>query len=108
MDDTRQRVQQRFGPLAQSYVTSTVHSTGYSLDRLIELIAPGPGKRALDIATGGGHVALGLARAGATTIASDLTVPMLASARTFIGGESVSASFTHVEAQHFAVAEYNL
>ncbi len=108
MDDTRQHVQQRFGPLAQNYVTSTVHSTGYSLDRLIELVAPGPGKRALDIATGGGHVALGLARAGATTIASDLTVPMLESARTFISGEGVPASFMRVEAQQLPFADNSL
>src|SRR5215831_12706641 len=108
MDDTRQHVQQRFGPLAQNYVTSTVHSTGYSLERLVELVAPGPGKRALDIATGGGHVALGLARAGATTIASDLTVPMLESGRMFISGEGYAANYLRSDAQHLPFRDNSL
>jgi SAM-dependent methyltransferase len=37
--------------------------------------------RALDVATGGGHTALGLARGGTWTVASDLTRPMLHAAR---------------------------
>ncbi len=108
MDETRNRVQERFGPLADRYVASTVHSAGYSLDRLIELVEPGPGKRALDIATGGGHVALGLARAGAETIASDLTMPMLDSARKFISGEGITAKYLRTDAQHLPFKENSL
>src|SRR5260221_6643898 len=104
MDKTRQRVQDRFGTYAQNYVTSTVHSTGYTLDRLIELVEPAPGKRALDIATGGGHVALAMARRGAYVIASDLTGPMLNAARQHIGGEGVQAVYAGVDAQHFPFA----
>ncbi len=108
MDETRNRVQERFGPLADRYVASTVHSAGYSLDRLIELVEPGPGKRALDIATGGGHVALGLARAGAETIASDLTIPMLQSARKFISGEGYAAHYLRTDAQHLPFKDNSL
>src|SRR5258708_19510733 len=93
MDETRNRVQERFGPLADRYVASTVHSAGYSLDRLIELVEPGSGKRALDIATGGGHVALGLVRAGAEPIASDLTIPMLQSPPKFITRQGYAAHY---------------
>ncbi len=81
MDDTHNKVQQRFGEFAQNYVTSAVHSSSYSLERLIELVQPAPGHKALDVATGGGHVALGMARRGADVIASDLTPAMLRAAR---------------------------
>jgi len=84
-DDTlRGKVQQQFGEHAQNYVTSTVHGSGYSLERLLELLKVTHGTRAIDIATGGGHVALGLAKRGAQVIASDLTPKMLSAARPFI------------------------
>ena len=82
--DLTQKVQQQFGSHAQNYVNSTIHSSSYSLDRLLELASIEPGQRALDVATGGGHVALGMAKRGADVIASDLTPKMLNAARTFI------------------------
>lgn len=108
MDEARQRVQERFGTYAQNYVTSTVHSSGYTLDRLIELTDPRPGQRALDIATGGGHVALAMARRGASVIASDLTGPMLKAARQHIQAEGVQAEFAGVDAQHLPFADATL
>jgi ubiquinone/menaquinone biosynthesis C-methylase UbiE len=83
-NDLRDKVEQQFAPYAQNYVTSTVHSSGYSLTRLLELVNAQPGQRALDIATGGGHVALGLAKTGAYTVVTDLTARMLETARPFI------------------------
>lgn len=82
--NAKSRTQQQFGVHAAGYVTSPTHREGYSLDRLIALAAPGPDKRALDIATGGGHTALALARGGSPTIAGDLTRPMLRAAREHI------------------------
>lgn len=73
--------QARFSATAANYVTSPVHRAGYSLDTLVALVAPAPSKRALDVATGGGHVAAALAREGAAVIASDLTPTMLLAAR---------------------------
>ncbi len=105
MDDNRSRVQQRFGDFAQNYVSSHVLSAGYSLDRLIELVAPAPGKLALDIATGGGHVALALARQGATVIASDLTARMLRTARTFIQEQNALASYVCADALQLPFAD---
>ncbi len=102
MHDPHSRVQQRFGAFAQNYVTSDVHGSGYTLDKLIELVEPAPGKIALDIATGGGHVALGMARRGADVIASDLTMPMLRAARSFLAEQHAAARFVAMDAQRLA------
>lgn len=108
MTDSRSLSQERFGALAQNYVTSHVHGTGYNLGRLIELVQPSQGKLALDIATGGGHVALRLAQGGAVTLASDITVNMLRSAYTHLTESGVTASFGRVEASHLPFADRSL
>ncbi|MBN1565486.1 MAG: methyltransferase domain-containing protein [Anaerolineae bacterium] len=86
--DAKSLSQQQFGAHAASYVTSATHSKGYSLDRLVEFVQPAdqtrPNQCALDIATGGGHTALALARHGAWIVAGDLTHPMLLAARDHI------------------------
>jgi SAM-dependent methyltransferase len=79
--DAKSLVQHQFGAHAEGYVTSPTHAAGYSLDRLVEWVNPGPGQRVLDLATGGGHTALALARRGAWTVAGDITLPMLRAAR---------------------------
>jgi len=84
VDSLTRKVQQQFGDHAQNYVDSTVHRSGYSLDRLLDLIDIQPGQRALDVATGGGHVALEMAKRGAHTLVSDLTPRMLNAARPYI------------------------
>lgn len=100
--DAKSLAQQQFGAHAAGYVTSATHSKGYSLDRLREFVAPAPGKRALDIATGGGHTALALARDGAWTVAGDLTHPMLQAARDHITAQAPAGSVTYVnlDAEH--------
>jgi ubiquinone/menaquinone biosynthesis C-methylase UbiE len=104
-------VQQQFGAHAQNYVTSTDHSQGESLDRLVELLPFQPTWRALDIATGGGHTALALAPHVAEVVASDITAPMLAAAEKFIQGRGVAnVVFREAEACDlpFAEAEFDL
>jgi ubiquinone/menaquinone biosynthesis C-methylase UbiE len=108
MDDTHNRVQERFGTYAQNYVTSAVHGASYTLDRLIELLEPLDHKWALDVATGGGHVALAMARKGAQVIASDLTAPMLQAARTHIGGQGAPMTYARVDGQHLPFADASL
>ncbi len=78
---TKSLAQERFGTFAASYATSRSHAKGGSLSRLVELAAPEPSWRALDIATGAGHVALALAPRLAHVVAADLTPQMLAVAR---------------------------
>lgn len=66
-------VQQQFGTHACTYATSAVHANGGSLARVVELVAPEPNWRALDIATGAGNMALAFAPHVAHVIASDIT-----------------------------------
>jgi len=70
-------VRKQFGANAANYVASDVHAKGASLARLVELVAPRPDDRGLDIATGAGHTALVFAPHVKKMIASDLTQQML-------------------------------
>lgn len=73
-------VELQFGPNAAAYATSTVHAKGASLPRLVELAAPQPHWRVLDVATGAGHTAAAFAPHVASVVAGDLTEEMLAEA----------------------------
>jgi ubiquinone/menaquinone biosynthesis C-methylase UbiE len=70
-------VQEQFGKTAASYLTSTPHALGKSLERLITLTSPQKNWHALDIATGGGHVAYAFAPHVARIWATDITQEML-------------------------------
>lgn len=70
-------VQEQFGKNAAGYLTSTPHALGKSLERLVALTAPQKSWRALDIATGGGHVAYAFAPHVERVWASDITQEML-------------------------------
>ena len=50
---------------------SPTHREGPDLDRVVELCEPGEGVTAIDVATGGGHVARRLRAAGANVISLD-------------------------------------
>lgn len=78
---TRTLVEQKFAAAASGYATSEIHARGESLALLVDLVAPQPRWRALDVATGAGHVALALAPRVAHVIAADLTDEMLGQAR---------------------------
>lgn len=80
MDAAKQRAMEQFGATAQHYVASTSHKAGDDLPRMLELAAPRPTDRLLDIATGGGNVARVFSPHVAEVIASDLTPKMLAAA----------------------------
>ncbi|HZS25193.1 MAG TPA: class I SAM-dependent methyltransferase [Gaiellaceae bacterium] len=56
---------------AEAYRTSEIHSQGEDLDLVVEWCEPCPGVTALDVATGGGHVARRLREAGATVVTVD-------------------------------------
>jgi len=74
-------VQQEFGKTAASYLTSKPHALGKSLERMVEIVKPKPDWRALDIATGGGHVAYTFAPHVARMWATDITDEMLTMVR---------------------------
>jgi SAM-dependent methyltransferase len=72
-------VESQFGPRAQAYVDSPVHAAGPDLDALASLLQAGPRvARALDVGTGGGHVAYLMARYAQFVTATDLADDMVA------------------------------
>jgi SAM-dependent methyltransferase len=56
---------------AQAYRDSRTHAEGADLDLVVEWCAPGPGRKVLDVATGGGHVARRLREAGCDVVTTD-------------------------------------
>ena len=56
---------------AEAYRQSPGHREGADLDLLVEWCEPAPGVKALDVATGGGHVARRLREAGAQVVTLD-------------------------------------
>lgn len=71
-------VKAQFGPRARAYVESAVHATGEDLTALEAIVRERRPARALDLGTGGGHVAHLLARHAAAVTAADLSAGMLA------------------------------
>ncbi|MCC7361753.1 MAG: class I SAM-dependent methyltransferase [Anaerolineales bacterium] len=109
--DNRDLVKRQFGAHAENYVVSSDHATSDSLERLTAVVPFEPGWRALDIATGGGHTALAVARRVQSVVATDLTPEMLAAAEGFIRGQGqANVTFREADAQAlpFAAAEFDL
>lgn len=61
---------------AELYRTSVTHATGDDLDAVVELCNPHQGVKALDVATGGGHVARRLREEGAEVVTTDASPGM--------------------------------
>jgi SAM-dependent methyltransferase len=70
-------IRQQFGSAAAGYVNSPVHAHGADLVRIGEIACDVAPARALDLGTGGGHVAYAIAPHAQTVIASDLSEAML-------------------------------
>lgn len=104
-------VQQQFGQHAAAYVTSAVHANGASLSRVVELVGPKADWRALDVATGAGHMALAFAPHVDRMIASDITPEMLAETAKLAaskGFTNVETATADAEALPFADASFDL
>jgi len=56
---------------ADAYRRSKTHAEGEDLDLVVEWCAPGPGRKVLDVATGGGHVARRLREQGCEVVTTD-------------------------------------
>ncbi|MBN1966485.1 MAG: methyltransferase domain-containing protein, partial [Anaerolineae bacterium] len=89
------KVQQQFGQNPEGYVTSAAHAQGSELPRMVELVQPGAGWRALDVATGGGHTARTFAPHVQHIIAADLTFKMLLAARGHFAAHDLSNLSLH-------------
>lgn len=89
-NDLKSLSRERFGRLAEGYVTSKSHAKGADLDRFVEFAQPQPDWVALDVATGGGHTALRLAPHVARVVATDLTPAMLLAAQAHIAAQGIA------------------
>ncbi|MBA2754412.1 MAG: methyltransferase domain-containing protein [Chloroflexia bacterium] len=83
-------VQRQYARHAEAYVQSATHASGEDLARLVTIVAPSADDEALDIATGGGHVAAALAPLVRRVVASDLTAEMLAAAGKFFRSKGLT------------------
>ena len=81
MTDKKALSKSRFSQFAEGYVTSTTHSQGSDLKKLVEIANPQSDWIVLDIATGGGHTARTFAPHVQQVIASDISTDMLAAAQ---------------------------
>jgi len=66
---------------AELYRQSAIHAEGEDLDVVVEWCEPAPGVKALDVATGGGHVARRLREAGCEVVTLDPAPGMEADVR---------------------------
>src|SRR5471032_310923 len=104
-------VQEQFGKNAAGYLTSTPHALGKSLERLVALTSPQKTWRALDIATGGGHVAYTFAPHVERIWATDITQEMLDIVKTEAakrGLANLRTTYAKAEALPFEDASFDL
>ena len=103
--------QQQFGRVATAYVTSKGHAEGDDLARIVALAEATATDEVLDIATGGGHTALALARVAVTVTATDLTAEMLAAAEAHLrsaGAANVRFELADAQALPFPDASFDI
>jgi ubiquinone/menaquinone biosynthesis C-methylase UbiE len=104
-------VQEHFGKTAASYLTSTPHALGKSLQRLVDLTKPEKNWRALDVATGGGHVAYTFAPHVERMWATDITQEMLDQVKAEAAKRSLAnirVTYAKAEALPFEDATFDL
>lgn len=110
-EEIKARALETFGRSASNYVESRDFAAGEDLQRLLEWADPHAGTRALDVSTGGGHVAATLAPRVRHVTASDLTPRMLEAARTHIRArelENVDFVVADAEALPFLDESFDL
>jgi len=108
---SRSLVEKQFGAHAAGYVTSPVHASGASLQRLVEIVKPEKHWQALDVATAAGHTALAFAPHVAHVTATDITDEMLAEAEKLAcsrGIANITIAKADAQALPFADASFEL
>ncbi len=103
--------QRQFGRQAHRYARSHIHRKGRSLTAALELAAARRGDLALDVGTGAGFTALGLAEGARRVVATDITPQMLAQTRRLAGRRrlaNVELGLAAAEALPFADAAFDL
>jgi ubiquinone/menaquinone biosynthesis C-methylase UbiE len=77
MDQIQHAAQEQFQKQSHRYAKGHILEDTQDVDAVLAEIEVSPGAEALDVATGAGHTAFALARAGYRVTASDLTPAML-------------------------------
>lgn len=101
----------QFGPRANAYVESAVHARGEDLAALDAVVKKAAPVRALDMGSGGGHVAYLLARHAKSVAAVDLSAEMLAAVADTAKAKGLANIETHrasVERLPFADSSFDL
>ncbi|WP_148134343.1 class I SAM-dependent methyltransferase [Candidatus Formimonas warabiya] len=93
-------VRKNFGQRASDYRLSSTHGNPVDLERMVNLLKPNPDETALDIATGGGHTAIALAKCVNKVVAVDITPEMLAEAEVATKQSGISNIEFQVEDVH--------
>ena len=83
----KNRVREQFGRTASAYVEATHFSGGQDLEEAARLLKPTQEDNLLDVACGGGHLALFFSPLVRQVVASDLTMQMLKKAQEHIAEE---------------------
>ncbi len=83
----KNRVREQFGKTATAFVEATHFSAGKDLEEAARLLNPTHDDNMLDVACGGGHMALYFAPKVRQVVASDLTMQMLKKAQEHIAEE---------------------
>lgn len=104
-DSMKNAVQEQFGKNASKYVTSTTHSKGSDLSILHEWLEVQPSSTVLDIATGGGHVVKALSPHVKQVIATDLTYPMLQTAKNYLDSFASNVFYVIADAESLPFLE---
>lgn len=81
LSDELAKVRISFGESAEAYRKSSLHGNAADLERMLGLVEPKEGDRALDIGSGGGHTSVCLAAKGCRVTALDVTPAMLRETR---------------------------
>jgi ubiquinone/menaquinone biosynthesis C-methylase UbiE len=84
----KNRVREQFGKTATAYIEAKHFSAGEDLDAAVRLLQPTHEDNMLDVACGGGHLALHFAPMVRQVVASDLTMQMLKKAQEHVAEES--------------------
>ncbi|THF53991.1 class I SAM-dependent methyltransferase [Allorhizobium terrae] len=99
-------VQDNFGPRANAYVESTVHSQGEDLNRLAKIVQDLTPRNALDLGAGGGHVSYTIAPHVGAVTAVDLSASMLAAVdQTATSKGLTNVQTTEASAEHLPFAD---
>ncbi len=112
MSNTHERqVVAQFGPRAQAYVTSAVHSAGADLDQVDAILAAHRPDSVLDLGCGGGHLSYRAAPHARAVTAYDLSAEMLAAVAEAAAAKGLGNIATQqgpAEALPFADASFDM